>query len=206
MASLILKEERNISRGGNSPVLYLPRKYFAPGEKVNFRLLIDHGNVQVVLTKSLYNFTCDSIKESVGKKFNVEYDKTIAGVHVFNAIRGDLSLNYTQSTHDLEPAYVTVSRRFNKIESKKDYARLLKSIEELKSRNFDAYLEPEGDLDSLSVYKEPERYGLKDESDAVEVLRKTGKRLDFSIVVRFNNRKNNMDEINLALKELQLKA
>ena len=79
-------------------------------------------------------------------------------------------------------------------------------MKELKNKNFDAYLEPEGDLDSLSVYKEPKRYGLKDESDAMEVLRKTGKELDFSIVVRFNNKKDSVSEINLALKELQLKA
>ena len=34
----------------------------------------------MVLTKRLFNFTCDSIKALVGSNFNVEYDKKIGRI------------------------------------------------------------------------------------------------------------------------------
>jgi len=202
MTSIIKEHEQRVSRGGNSPLVYLPKEYFSPGEKINSRLETEHdGTIRMVITKKMFNFNCDRVREFVGKNFNVEYDKTVAGTRVLNAVQGNLGLNCTQSTRELEPTYVTVSRRFNEIKSAEDYRNLLGRVRQL-SESFDAYIEPEGDLDSLNVYREPTRYGLKDKTEAIAALRETGKKLDFSVIVRFNNKKNDLDEINTVLKKL----
>jgi hypothetical protein len=201
-ATIKEEHERSVSRGGNSPVVYLPKKYFSPGEKINSRLEIEtDGTVRMVITKKLFNFNCDGVRDFVAKKFNVEYDKTVAGTRVLNAVQGNLGLNCTQSTRELEPTYVTVSRRFNEIKSAEDYAHLLEIVKKL-SESFDAYIEPEGDLDSLNVYREPTRYGLEDKMEAIAALRENGKKLDFSVIVRFDNKKNEIEDITTALKKL----
>ena len=197
------EQERTISRGGNSSVLYLPKEYFTPGEKVSSQLEIDlDGNLKMVLTKKLFNFTCDSIKALVGSNFNVEYDKTIADTQIFSATKGNLIINCTKSTRDLEPTYVTVSRRIDQIKSSKDYTELIAFVKSLTNKDFDAYIEPEGDIDSLNIYKEPQKYKLKDEFEAIEALNQTGKKIGFSIVIRFNSKKNSADQIKAALKEV----
>ncbi|MGA2385409.1 MAG: hypothetical protein ABSG33_02625 [Candidatus Bathyarchaeia archaeon] len=203
-ASIIQKEERCISKGGNSPILYLPSKYFKPGEKVNFELEVDQkGNLVAVLTKNLFNFTCEGIQEFAKKSLEVEYDKVVGGIRVLNAVLGSLTLGCTQSTQGLEPAYVTVSRRFTDINSKLDYERLVKAAGKLKSQHLDAYIDAEGDLDSLGVFKAPTRHGLKDNAEAVEVLAETGRKLDFTITVRLDNRENDLDQVKLAVEELK---
>jgi hypothetical protein len=206
-ASIIQKEERCISRGGNSPVVYLPRKYFKPGEKISFELEVDQkGALVATLTKNLINFTCDSLRDLAKKSLEVEYDKLVGSIRVLNAVSDNLTLSCTQSTQGLEPAHITVSRHFNKIDSKEDYGKLIKVAKVLKSKNLDAYIEPEGDLGSLNVFKSPKRHGLKDEAEAIDALRETGKKLDFSITVRLDNRQNSLDEVKVALEELKAKA
>ena len=203
MASIIQKEERRISRGGNSPIFYLPPKYFKPGEKINFELEIDQkGTLVAVLTKSFFNFTCDSVRELAQKSLEVEYDKVVGGIRVLNAVSDNFTLSCTQSIQGLEPAYITVTRHFNKI-NPKGYEKLTIVTKELKSKNFDAYIEPEGDLDSLNIFKTPTRHGLKDEAEAIEVLRETGKKLDFSIIIRLNNRENRLEEVKSAIEKLK---
>ena len=185
-------------------MLYLPKEYFTPGEKVCSSLEVDpDGNVRMVLTKRLFNFTCDRVRALIGNDFNIEYDKVIAGTRVFSAVKGNFGLSCTKSTRDLEPTYVTVSRRFDKIQSPKDYRSLLEFVKKLKEKSFDAYMEPEGDLDSLNVYKDPQRYGLRNESEAIDALRDSRKKLSFSVIVRFNSKKNSDAEIKSALKELE---
>jgi hypothetical protein len=157
----------------------------------------------MVLTKKLFNFTCDSIKALIGTNSNVEYDKTIAGTRIFSATQNSLSLNCTQSTRDLEPTNVTVSKQFNQIQSPNEYTKLKDFVKRLTKKDFDAYIEPEGDLDSLNIYKDPQRYKLKDESEAIEALHATGKKIGFSLIVRFNSKKNTADQIKAALKELE---
>jgi hypothetical protein len=58
-------------------------------------------------------------------------------------------------------------------------------------------------LDSLDIYKNPQRYKLKDESEALEALNATGKKIGFSLIIRFNSKKNTADQIKDALKELE---
>ena len=198
------EQERIISKGGNTSLLYLPKEYFTPGEKVNSQLEIDSdGNLKMVLTKNLFNFTCDNINTLIGTKFNVEFDKTIAGTRIFSATQNSLTLNCTKSTRDLEPTNVTVSKQFNKIHSPDDYLKLKDFVKKLTKKDFEAYIEPEGDLDSLNIYKNPQRYKLKDESEAIEALNATGKKIGFSLIIRFNSKKNTAEQIKDALKELE---
>ncbi len=197
------ERERIVSKGGNSSILYLPKEYFTPGEKVNSRLEIDsEGNLKMVLTKRLFNFTCDTIKGLIDNDFNIEYDKTVADTKVFSANQGNLSLNCTKSPQELEPTYVSVSRRFDQIRSVKDYTNILNTLKRLLATNFDAYIEPEGDMEALQIFKDPQRYKLKDEFEAIEALSDTGRKIGFSIIVRFNSKKNNLDQIKNAFREL----
>ena len=203
--TLTIKEEKErvVSKGGNSSVLYLPREYFSPGEKVNSQLEIDSdGNLKMVLTKRLFNFSCNNVKALVEDYFNIEYDKTVAGTKVFSAIQGDLSLNCTKAQQELEPTYASVSRRFDQVQSAKDYRILSNILKRLLSKNFDAYIEPEGDVEAIQIFKDPQRYKLKDECEAIEALNETGRKIGFSIIVRFNSKRNNTDQIKTALKEL----
>jgi len=201
----ILEEKHcaRISRGGNSPIFYLPKKFFEPGDEVECQIIIHNGKVELVLTKRIYSFTIEDIRNLAAGSFSVEYDKNIAGIRVFNAIHDSISLSYTESIDEnLKPARITVSRRFDRVRSREDYSFLLNLIKELKHKEFDAYLEPEGDLDSMNVYRSPRNYELKDEFDAVETLGKTGKQLGFSVIIRFDNEKNNIGQVKAALREL----
>ena len=197
-------EERIISKGGNASLLYLPKEYFTPGEKVSTQLEIDpDGNLKMVLTKQLFNFTCDTLKSILGNNATVEYDKTIAGTRIFSATKKKITLNCTKSTRDLEPAYATISRQSQEIYSAEDYTKLLAIIRELKTDNFDAYLEPEGDIESLNIFKNPQRYSLKDEVEAIDALNETGRKIGFSIVIRFNSKKNNTEQVRSAIDKLE---
>ena len=203
--TLTIKEEKErvVSKGGNSSVLYLPREYFSPGEKLNSRLEIDSdGNLTMVLTKRLFNFSCSNIKSLVKGDFNIEYDKTVAGTKVFSATQGDLSLNCTKTPQELEPTYVSVSRRFDQVQSVKGYRILLNILKRTLAESFDAYIEPEGDMEAIQIFKDPQRYKLKDECEAIEALNETGRKIGFSSIVRFNSKKNTIDQIKTALKEL----
>ncbi len=197
------EQERLVSKGGNSSVLYLPKEYFSPGEKVNSQLEIDSdGNLKMVLTKRLFNFTCDSIKDLIGSNFIAQYDNKVAGNRIFSATQGDLSVSCTKSTRDLEPTYLTVSKHFE-IQSLKGYTKMIDCVKRLAKKGFDAYIEPEGDLEAVNIYKNPQRYKLKDENEAVEALIGTGKKIEFSVVARFNSKKDNEDQIKKALNDLE---
>lgn len=203
--TLSIKEEKErvVSKGGNSSVLYLPREYFSPGEKLNSRLEIDlDGNLKLVLTKRLFNFSCNNVKALVEDHFKIEYDKTVAGTKVFSAIQDDLSLNCTKAPQELEPTYVSVSRRFDQVRSVKDYRILSNILKRLLGKNFDAYIDPEGDMEAIQIFKDPQRYKLKDECEAIEALNETGRKIGFSIIARFNSKKNSTDQIKTALREL----
>ena len=203
--TLTIKEEKErvVSKGGNSSILYLPREYFSPGERLNSQLEIDsEGNLRMVLTKRLFNFSCNNVKALVEDHFNVEYDKIVAGTKVFSATQGDLSLNCTKAPQELEPTYVSLSRRFDQIQSVKDYRIPSNILKRLLAENFDAYIEPEGDMDAIQIFKDPQRYKLKNECEAIEALNETGRKIGFSIIIRFNSKKNNTEQIKTALKEL----
>ncbi len=202
-AAVKKEQEHVVSRGGNSSVLYLPKEYFTPGEKISSLLEVDSdGNLTMVLTKRLFNFTCNNVRALVKSGFNVEYDTTVAGTKIFCATKEDLSLNCTKSPKELEPTYVALSRQFNQIQSPKDYTELKNTLMRLLSKNLDANMEPEGDVKAIQIFKDPQKYKLKDECEAIEALNETGQKIAFSIIVRFNSKNNNVDQIKAALKEL----
>jgi hypothetical protein len=200
------EEERIVSKGGNASLLYLPKEYFTPGEKINSQLEIDpDGNLKMVLTKRLFNFTCDTIKELFEENnTTVEYDKTIADTRILSATQGNITLNCAKSMRDLEPTYVTVTRRYEQVKSLQEYGKLVALMGGLLKRNFDVYLEPEGDLESLNVYKNPQKYKLKDQSEAIDVLNATGRKIGFSLIIRFNSKSNTEEQIKSAIELLKL--
>jgi uncharacterized protein (DUF302 family) len=51
------------------------------------------------------------------------------------------------------------------------------------------------------MLKEPERYKLK-QDEAIELIRKSGKKVGLSLVVRFDNKKNKLDEVRSAIDQL----
>lgn len=198
------EEERTVSKGGNASILYLPKEYFTPGEKINSQLEIDpDGNLKMVLTKRLFHFTCDSIKKLFGNNATVEYDKTIADTRIFSATQGNITLNCTKSMRDLEPTYVTVTKRYEQVKSPQEYGKLAESMSGLSKSNFDVYLEPEGDLESINIYKNPQKYKLKDQSEAIDALNATDRKIGFSLVIRFNSKNNTEEQIRSAIKQLK---
>ena len=114
------------------------------------------GNLKMVLTKRLFNFSFNNVKALVKANFNIEYDKIVAGTKVFSATQGDLSLNCTKAPQELEPTYVSLSRRFDQIRSVKDYSIPSNILKRLLSENFDAYIEPEGDMEAIQIFKDPQ--------------------------------------------------
>ncbi len=194
------KQERTISRCGNSAVLYLPKGYFIPGENVNLDLAIDFdGNVKLTLKKCLFNFNCDKIRTALKKGFNIEHDETVDGIRNLNASAWNLSINCIGYTQELEPTYITICRLFDAINSAETYTGLTGFLEKLKVTCPDAYIEPEGNIDAVKIYTNPKKFHLENEVQAVELLRKTGKRLNYSVIVRFSSKKHTIDEVTQVL-------
>ncbi len=80
------------------------------------------------------------------------------------------------------------------------YSNVLGMAKKLK-KEFDVISLPEGDLDTINLLEDPKRYKLT-EKKAIEKLRKIGKKVGVSMTVRFNSKKDTLDQIALALKRL----
>jgi len=187
------KQERTIARCGNSSVLYLPKGYFVPGETVTLDLDIDFdGNLKLTLKKCLFHFNCDKVKAEL-KGFKIVQDETASETRNVKAIKGSLRVNCVSYMQELEPTYVTVCRLFNAVNSAEGYTALTGFLEKFKQTCPDAYIEPEGDIEAIKMFKDPKRYHLEDEFQAVEFLRKTGKRLNYAVVSRFNSKRQTFD-------------
>lgn len=76
-------------------------------------------------------------------------------------------------------------------------------LKSLAKKVFNAYIEPEGDLEAVNIYMNPQRYKLKDEDKAVVALIGTVKKIGFSVVARFNSKKDNEDQIRRAPPALE---
>jgi hypothetical protein len=199
------EEERIVSKGGNASLLYLPKEYFTPGEKINSQLEIDpDGNLKMLLTKCLFNFTCDTIKELFEENnTTVEYDKTIADTRILSATQDNITLNCAKSMRDLEPTYVTVTKRYEQVKSPQEYGKIVEFMAGLLKCNLDAYLEPEGDLETLNIYKNPQKYKLKDQNEAIDALNATDRKIGFSLIIRFNSKSNTAEQIKSAIEQLK---
>lgn len=167
-----------VAKSGGTVVLYLLKEYFSPGDTVEFELDVKDGQVRIIAAKRLYNFDLNDIRKLTNQyDLTVEYDKELVDVLVFNAMRDGLSLSYTQSRSEaVAPGYVALSRSFQNLDLE-SYKRVNGFAGELKKR-FDVIVETEGDLDTINIMKEPERYKLR-QDEAVEAIRKSGRRGPF---------------------------
>jgi hypothetical protein len=196
------KQQRTIARCGNSAVLYLPKGYFIPGENVDLGLEIDFdGNLKLTLKKCLYNFNCTLLKSAL-KGFKIDQDAAEEGTVSFSAVNGNLMVNCVGYIQELEPTYVTVTRLFDAVNSSEVYTAIVGFVDKLRQTCPEAYIEAEGDIDAVKIFKNPQKYHLENEVQAVEFLRKTGKRLSYSVNVKFNSKHNKLDFITQILNLL----
>ncbi len=195
--------ERRISKSGGTAVLYLPKEakqYVSPGDKVRVMVTVTGSEVRIIASKQLYNFSLEDVRGLTRKGFEIEYDKNLGGVLVYSATNGSISLSYTQSLRDkMAPGYVTVSRKFQNLDPDK-HSQVTSLATKLR-RKFDVLIRPEGDLDTVNLLKEPERYHL-DGQKAFELLQKAGKEVGLSISLRFDNRHDKIEQVRAGLEEL----
>ncbi|MGD6808159.1 MAG: hypothetical protein ACQCN3_00510 [Candidatus Bathyarchaeia archaeon] len=200
------KQERTIARCGNSVVLYLPKGYFMPGEKVNLDLEIDFdGNLKLALSKCIFHFNCEKLKAALQNNFKIVFDEADNEAKSFTAETGNLSINCISYTQELEPTYVTICRLFDGINSAETYTALDEFVQRLRQTCPDAYIEPEGNIDYVKIYKNPKKYHLENEIQSVEFLRKSGKKLDYSVIVKFNSKTHTLEAIMQTLECLRQK-
>jgi hypothetical protein len=201
VTTIVPGEERRIAKSGGTAVLYVPKEYFAPGDTVRVEVTIVDNQIRLTVEKKLYNFDRGDIR-SLAKQydFTTEYDKELADMLVFNAIRRDgLSLSYTQSRREaIALGYVALSRKLQDL-TPEAYIHANSLAKDLKG--FDVLVRTEGDLDTINMLKEPERYKLK-QDEAIQLIRKSGKKVGLSLVARFDNRKNKLDEVRSAIDQL----
>ena len=67
--------------------------------------------------------------------------------------------------------------------------------------SYNAITRFEGDVDTIKVLKEPERYKVK-MAEAFELLKKRGSKIGLSVVIRLDNMKNNLDQVRSSLEKL----
>jgi hypothetical protein len=197
------KQDRAIARCGNSAVLYLPKGYFIPGENVKLDLEIDFdGNLKLTLKKCLFDFTCEQLKNKLEKTFEITSDEIQDGTRTVHAQKEDLNVDCTCSTQELEQTYVNVSRVFRSVNSFEAYTALTVLVNKL-SRDFPGvYVEPDGDIDAVKIFKDPQKYHLESEFQAVDLLRKKGKRLNYAVVLRVNSKKCRLKDVLQVLEQL----
>ena len=201
VTTVVQEEERRIAKGGGTAVLYIPKKCFAPGDIVRVEVTIVDNQIKLTAEKRLYNFDLDDIR-GLAKQygFTTEYDKELADTLVFNVVRRDgISLSYTQSRREvMAPGYVALSRKVQDL-TPETYRHVNGLAKDLK--RFDVLVRTGGDLDTINMLKDPGRYKLKQDA-AIELIRKSGKKVGLSFVVRFDNKKNRLDEVRSALDQL----
>jgi len=206
LATTVVKEmERKIAKSGRTAVLYMPKEYFAPGDIVKVMVEIASNQIKLIAEKNLYNFVLDDIKHLANQHgFTTEYDRELAGTLVFNAQRKDgISISYAQSLRETTaPGYVALSKKLQ-ITNSKAYKEAYKYVNSLREelKGLDTIVRIEGDLDTINILKEPERYKLKQDK-AIKLILKSGRKLGLSLVVRFDNKKNKLEEVRSALDRL----
>jgi antitoxin component of MazEF toxin-antitoxin module len=201
LTRVVKEEERKIAKSGGTAVLYVPKEYFTPGDIVKVTVEIVNGQIKLTAEKKFYNFDLGDIRELAKQYgFTTEYDKELADTLVFSAQRKDgVSMSYTQSLREtIAPGCVALSRKLE-IRSLKEYRYVNSLAENLK--RLDAIVKIEGDLDTINVLKEPGRYNLA-QDEAIELILKSARKPGLSLVVRFDNRKNKLEEVRSALEQL----
>jgi hypothetical protein len=203
------EEERTIGKSGGGASLYLSKKakeYLSPGDKVKVAVAIVDNEIKMTVSKPLYNFNIEEIRRIARDDFETEYDKELGEVRVFNAVRDNLSLSYSQSLSEkTAPGYVTIKISFPN--PKPDEIDQIEKLARRLRNKFDVVVRPEGDLDAVNVLKDPDRYHLDNRRKVIELLNAKKKPFSLSVSFRFNNKHNTIGDIETALKAaLQLKS
>ena len=198
-------DQKKIARSGGSTVLYLSndaKKYIHEGDLVDYQVILDDNVVKIFITKKLFNFTLEDIKNLVKKhEFEIEYDKTLDHILVFNAIKNHLSLSYTKNVNEkISPANIALSLTWPDVNDYEKYKHVTEQIDQLKNK-YDLITRTEGDLDVINILKEPSRYKV-DIVEALKLLKKAGKKIGLSAVIRFDDGKDDLNRISSALNEL----
>jgi hypothetical protein len=92
--------------------------------------------------------------------------------------------------------YVSFTTKYANLDFKK-YSNILTEVKNTK-KELDVIARPYGDLDTINVMKDPKHYHLT-EKKAFDLLKKSGKKIGMQVTIRFNNKKNTLDEIQNSL-------
>lgn len=197
-------EQRKIAKSGGTSVVYLPKEakeLLALGDTVTVKTFLEGRVLRIVIEKILFNFDLQTVRNSLAKGFDIEYENKLGDILVFVAKKNKTTISYTQSLNDPKsPAHVIVTRMFSDL-SPKQYLEVAKTAGGLRSR-FDTVIRPEGDLDTISVLENPARFELRDVDEAAKRLGDAGKQLGLSIVLRFNSSRDSIEHVQEGAKEL----
>lgn len=201
---LLVNKNRTISKTGGTAAMYVPKElqeYIGVGDSVKVTAKIEGNQIVMTVSKSLFNFSLDEIKNSLEKfNFKITKEETIGDVNMFEAKNKNVILSYTKNLYEqTSPAYIIVKKSYSNIDFKK-YKDIFKNAEKLREK-FDVIMRPEGDLDTVKVLRNPESYKV-DMKKAFTVLKEANKKIGFGIVIRINNKKNRIDELTSALETL----
>ncbi|HEX9845860.1 MAG TPA: hypothetical protein VGA92_05285 [Candidatus Nitrosotenuis sp.] len=196
-------QERKIAAGGGSKLFYLPKEtgdYLQIGDTIVLSVIIEGNELKIVGTKQLFYFGVKQIRDLIKEfGFETKYDKNVENIVVLDAAKGNLSLNYTQNLHKkIEQAHITVAVELNNV-SYGSYKKISRLGAQL--GKFNVIIRPQGDLDTINLLKDSGHYKL-DGKKAFEVLKKAGKKIGVSVVLRFNNKQNEIEDVRAGIVEL----
>jgi len=202
---LVEEKERKVASTGGTVAIYIPREikeHYKAGEPITVSAKRDGKNLVIMVYKLLFNFDLEDIKSLAEEYSLVEKENRVIGdVQIFQAEKNNISLSYTENIlEELPPAYVTASFKLSNLDYD-GYSTVSRYAKHLQKK-FDVIVRPEGDLDTINLIKDPEYYKLN-RKKAINLLRKSGKKVGASITVRFNSKKNNLDEIKTVLSTLK---
>ena len=201
---LVEERERKVASSGGTVAVYIPKEikqHFKAGESITIRVELKGKNLVIIVHKSLFSFDLEDIK-NLAKEWGLakKEDAVIGDVQIFEAGKNNISLSFTKNLLEkLSPAYVSVSFKKTNVDHN-GYSNILAKAKKLK-KEFDVITMPEGDLDTVNLLNDPKRYKLT-EKKAIEALQKAGKKVGISITMRFNSKKNTLDQIKSALGKL----
>jgi hypothetical protein len=197
-------DKKKIAKSGGGSVLYLSnlaKQYLNEGDLVDYQVILDGNLVRIIATKRLYAFALEDIKKLVKPhEFKIEYDKTLGDIQMFTTIRDHISLSYTKNIDGkIHPANIALSMTLQKIDYDA-YLKLMKKSIDLKAK-YNLITRFEGDLDAITLLKEPDLYKV-DTKEIFELFKKDNKKIGLSIVIRFDDMKNNLEDVSNALNDL----
>jgi len=202
---LVEEKERKVGGTGGSVVIYIPKeikKHFKAGEPITVSAKREGKNLVIVVYKSLFNFDLEDVR-SLAKEYKLteKENRVIGDVQIFQVEKNNILLSYTENIlEELSPAYVTASFKWSNLDYD-GYSTVSTYAKQLQKK-FDVIVRPEGDLDTINLIKDPEYYKLN-RKKAIKLLRKSGKKVGASITIRFNSKKNTLDEIKTVLNTLK---